>query len=211
MNLTTSSFPRSLLTEIRTELQLLGFVYKGRRWYEKPLNSEATGIVTLASNSHRGDPAIYINPSLGVRHERIERLLNELCHQTATKFLPATIGTSLGYATSAGKHIMYSFLPGANTKSDVTRLVRAIAQDGLKWMEGNHTINAILEGLVGFKYAPRDHARFRIPLIYYIKADYESSRVSIQKGLEEIGKNQDAYSEQYRLLANGLSGRLVHP
>jgi hypothetical protein len=193
MNQTSSTFLRSLLTKLRTQLELAGFVYKGRSWYEKPLSSDSTGIVTLASNFYPDDPAVYINPSLGVRHERLERLLAELCGQKPTKFLPATIGSSLGYVTSAGKHIMYSFLP--DIANDVSGLVGAIEHDGLKWMEANQTAEAILDGLANFKYAPQDRARFRIPLICYFKGDYESTRRWL-------------HWDMYRRFATGLLDRL---
>jgi hypothetical protein len=204
MNGIRSSFLRTLLTEIRAQLQAAGFSYRGRSWYEKPLGSGATAIVTLAPNTHRGDQAVYINPSLGIRHEQLEQLLAQLSRTEPGKFTPATIGTSLGYATPARKHIMYSFTPGDEFSDKVKGLVQAISKDGLTWMQKNQSIDAIYDGLAAFRFADRDAARFRIPLVHYLRGDYESACVSARRGLEDIGNNQDLYSQRYRQLANGL-------
>lgn len=199
-----SSFLRALLTETRAQLESAGFTYRGRSWYEKPLTDEATAIVTLASNTYRGDPAVYINPSLGIRHERLEHLLAELSGSPLGKFPPATIGTPLGYATPAGKHVTYSFTPGDQLRDKVKSLVETISKDGLAWMQKNQTVDAIYDGLAAFKFAARDGARFRIPLVHYLRGDYESASVSARRGLEEIGTNKDLYSQHYRQFAHGL-------
>jgi hypothetical protein len=201
---TRSSFLRTLLTETRAQLEAAGFTYRGRSWYERPLGSETTAIVTLASNTYRGDPAVYINPSLGIRHERLEQLLAELSGHQLGKFPPATISTSLGYVTPAGKHIMYSFTAGDELSAKVKGLVQTISKDGLPWMQKNQSVDAIYDGLAGFKFAARDGARFRVPLVHYLKGDYESACVAARRGLEEIGTNQDLYSQRYRHFANGL-------
>lgn len=200
---TRSSFLKSLFTEMRAQLGAAGFTYRGRSWYERPLSSETTAIATLASDTFRGDSAVYINPSLGIRHERLEQLLAELSGYELGKFPPATIGISLGYATPTGKHIMYPFTPG-EVSAKVKDLVQTISKDGLSWMQKNQTIDAIHDALAKFKFATRDSARFRIPLVYYLKGDYESACVATRRGLEEIGANQDVYSQRYRHFANAL-------
>lgn len=205
---TRSNFLRALLTETRAQLEAAGFTYRGRSWYERPLGSETTAIVTLASNTYRGDSAIYINPSLGIRHERLEELLAELSGHQLGKYPAATISTSLGYVSPDGKHALYSFTPGDELSAKVKGLVRTISKDGLAWMLKYETLDSLLEGLVTFKYSPRDQARLRIPLVHYLVGDYDSARLSLQEEGDQLAANHDVYSDQYRRLAQGLSTRL---
>jgi hypothetical protein len=99
---------------------------------------------------------------------------------------------------------MYPFTPGDELSAKVKGLVKTITKDGLPWMQENQTADAIYDGLAGLKFAARDGARFRVPLVHYLKGDYESACVAARKGLEEIGTNQDLYSQRYRHFANAL-------
>ena len=200
---------RSLLVEFRTGLKSIGFEYRGRSWYDKRLNTDLLGVVTLASNSYLNDPAIYIVPSVGVTHEPLEKLLAQLSGRRPGRFLPATISTPLGYVTPMAKFLKYTFDPRSMVANEAETLLQTIERFGVKWMESNQSLDLLMQGLVTYKYASRDRARLRIPLIYYVKKDYASARASITDGLREIGEERNQYSDEYRQFAAGLLKRLA--
>lgn len=203
-----AGFLRELLVGVKTALRAEGFGYRGRSWYEMRLGPDTLGVVTLASNSYLNDPAIYLSPSVGVTHEPLERLLSNLCGLPLTKFLPATISSSLGYLTPARKYITYAFLPDDSLESGTQALVEAIGRYGVPWMRDHQQPDVMLEDLLTLKYSTRDHARFRVPLIFYLKKDYASAHDWIDKGLAEIGEKRNAYNDHYRQFAKGLLRKL---
>jgi len=192
-------------------MESTGFAYLGRYWYTKPLSAEATGIVSLPLTSYRDDPAVYVTPSIAVRHERLERLVAELCGKPQDKFLPSSIGTSLVRLTNVKEHGLPSLHPAPDIQQQIAQLVSVIYNYGFSWMEENHTLNAILQGSLEFKYSSRPHARFRIPTIYYLKGDPDSAHFWVERGLAEIGPDQNIYADQYRRFATALVARLGAP
>jgi hypothetical protein len=192
-------------------MESIGFAYLGRYWYTKPLGAESTGVVSLPVTSHRDDPAVYVTPGLGVRHERLERLIAELCGKPQDKFLPSSIGTSLVRLTNMNEHGLPSLHPAPNIQGQIAELVSVIYDYGFKWMKENATLDAILQGSLEFRYSWRDHARFRIPAIYYLKGDQDSASFWIERGLAEVGPDENIYADQYRRFAKGLLDRLGSP
>lgn len=160
--------------------------------------------MTVITNYYKSDPSIYVNVSLGVVHERIEGLLAQLLGQKPSMKMPATIGISLGYVTPENKYVMYQFGPEDEIEKRAHELAASVERYGLDWMKHNQTLDAMLDGMMTSRLCSRDRARFRIPVIYYLRSELFASHASLSRGLSEIDGNNDTYSEQFRQFAMGL-------
>ena len=208
MTATRAAYLRNILREIRELLESLGFRYQGRRWYDKQLNADVLGVVALPSTTYRDDPVIYVNPSVGVTDLRLERLITDLSGRNTGKFLPATVGSSIGYVTPASRFITYSFAPNENVETAARRMIEAIKASALPWMEAHNKLELMLPDLLNFKYSTRDQARFEIPGAYYILGDHKSARDWVAHGLKEIESFQGTYAAQYRQFSARLLARI---
>jgi hypothetical protein len=71
-------------------------------------------------------------------------------------------------------------------------------------MQEHQSIEAMLQDMINCKYCTKDRARFKLPIAYFLLGDYGEARRELREGMAQIGSQQDAYSEQYRRLSEGL-------
>jgi hypothetical protein len=176
--------------------------------FTKQIGPDVLGVVTLGVVV-LDDGTVEVDPSSGVRHEPLERLLAELTGQKHHGYLPATIGSAIGYITPAKRFLIFTpFTTSGDPAPDVQHIVETITRYGFRWMEENQSLDALLHGMVDFKYIGRDGARFRVPLIYYLKGEFEATGRSLEEGLAEVGETPGPVSDQFRRFAKALLNRL---
>jgi hypothetical protein len=201
------SFVKCVLQHLQAGLQSEGRKKRSPISFTRELTPEVTGIVTLGANVY-DDATLQIDPSVGVRHERVERLLAELTGQNHRGSLAATIGSAIGYLTPRKQFLIFApFSVEDDPVPGAQQIVATIKRYGFTWMEENQTLDAMMKAMSDFKYVDRWHARFRMPLIQYLLGDYEAARVSVERGLVEIGDSQGPLSDQFKRLAEGLLER----
>jgi hypothetical protein len=77
----------AVISDAERELKLLGF-RKTKGVYVLPLEDDAFGWLGFNTATHRSDKRVGINPVVGVRHERIEKMVGELMGETDARVRP---------------------------------------------------------------------------------------------------------------------------
>ena len=194
-------FVRAVLTRCRHSLEELGFEYLGRSWYEIMLTSETRGLVALPSTTYRDDPCVYVNPSIGVRHEALDKLISGLSGRSDSKYAAATISLALGYATAGKTFKSFVFCPGVDIEPIIKHLKVDISQDGMTWLREHADLETMGRDLRDLKNVTRDRARFNLPAALFLLGDLKGARSEIQRGLAELSNTENLYAEQYRTFA----------
>src|SRR5437667_1439010 len=92
------------------------------------LNGEVVGWLGLNTAYYRNGVAI--NPVIGVRDQKLERLVAESLDMKPHQYLPATFGTNVGYLTPQKKYAAWSFQEGKDCEDLVTQMAAIVEKFG---------------------------------------------------------------------------------
>lgn len=195
---------------IASELRPLGFL-KSKSIYLCPLGEDASGWLGLNAATHRSDGRIGINPVVGVRHERIENMIEGLLGEKESRLAP-TISTPLGYLMPEGQYLEWLFEPPPfDNASECEKIVKAVETYGVPFMKSNAALEDIIRDLEQLRFASRDTALYRSPIAYLLAGKTELAVAHVKKQLEEVEERNDLAAQQYKIFASNLLEDINRP
>jgi hypothetical protein len=124
-----------IISIVESKLKRLGF-RKTKSIYVCPLAEDACGWLGLSTATHRSDGRVGINPVVGVRHERIEKMLEDLLRESRAS---ATISIPLGYLTPDRRFLEWLFEPPPfDCRSECERMVQTVELYGIPFMKSKN-------------------------------------------------------------------------
>lgn len=112
------------------ELVKLGFKKRKTGILTFPVNEELDGWVGLNSEVQFRDGSIAINPFIGVRYNRLHKLIAELEGEKYHPYMPPTTVKNIGYLTSDRSFKQYVFAPESDLQNSVGEMALDIERYG---------------------------------------------------------------------------------
>jgi hypothetical protein len=203
MLMTAKSLLADVLKMAERELKLLGF-RKTKGVYIHELTDDAVGWVGLNAASHRSDRRVGINPVVGIRHQKIEGMVEEFMAEKESRLTP-TISTSVGYLMPEGRYLEWLFeLAPFDYDAECRRMVKAVEVYGIPFMNSNSKLVQVLQNLEGLRFASKDATIYKLPVAYILSGKRDSATAYVERQLKELGERQDIAARQYKTFASNL-------
>lgn len=200
------AFHRQTVKTIGNLMIQAGFRQQSTKSFTLAINPDINGLVSLTVITEPGEEGIHIGPFLGVRHEKLERMVSELTGVEFSLEATATLHTALGYVTPSASYHEFPF--SRTTAELVSReMVQMIVQYGVPWMRTYDSLEKITKALIE-KY--RDAARTRIPVVYYLKGNCDRAKMALEREVLALRNEEGAIPDQYRQFAAKLLARCQH-
>lgn len=185
----------------------LGFKKRAGHVFTLDLAPEVLGWLGLnRATKHRAPGEVEINPVVGVRFQRVERLVAECCREKFHPYLPPTISSPVGYLMPARRYAAWVF--GAGRSANVaTDMAHAIATYGIAFMRSVGDLAELRRQLRGRQGAEHQLA-YRRPAAALVAGDLEQARVLLDEEMAAIGARTDVAAAAFREFAEVLRGRL---
>lgn len=127
--------------QITELLDPLGLRQRTQDVFTRVLNAETLGWLGLNRAVHREDGALEINPMIGVRNQRLEKLVAELAGRRFHPYLPPSVAVNLGYLSRERRYVPYLFYEDDQVGEKAKALADAIASDGYAFMEASYGLS----------------------------------------------------------------------
>jgi hypothetical protein len=194
-----------IISIVESKLKRLGF-RKTKSIYVCPLAEDACGWLGLSTATHRSDGRVGINPVVGVRHERIEKMLEDLLRESRAS---ATISIPLGYLTPDRRFLEWLFeLPPFDCRSECERMVQAVELYGIPFMKSKTRLEDLLQDLEQLRFTVRENAVYRVPIAYLLSGKTEMAEATVKKQLAELETHNDLFAQAYKRFASNFLQRV---
>lgn len=147
-----------------------------------------------------------MSPSVGVRHEPIERFVAEL---TAQKTIGATLASNVGYLTPDHAYLMFTVVEDSNPTARIQELMSIVTEFALPWVNRDEDLDSFIADMAGsYSYMGRDSARLRRPAAYFLKGEFDKVRQLLSDGARGLDGRDGRVAQEYRRFASSLHDRL---
>jgi len=198
-----------VLDAVKPLLTKLGFHTRRGGIFTIELSEHVLGWLGLnRATKHRLAGEVEINPVVGVSHEQIERLVDELRGEKPEGYVPATISTPLGYLLPEGRYRAWIFTDD-RAEAVAADMVATIAEYGLPFMRSFTDLDSLSRALEPrSKFAIEDNAQYRRPLAWLLAGDEKRAFAELEKALALLGERSDIAATDLRRFANAFANRL---
>jgi hypothetical protein len=144
-----------------------------------------------------------VNPTIGVRHEKLESVLIELSPDLSDAPFPS-ITRPLGYLMPDRSFRSWVFKEGVDGNSTAREIVSAVVEYGGEFISRfsdwpTFSSEAESSGLI------LDHMRAKtIPIIEALNGNVDRARELVASELVKVADGEDFYSKSYRIFAQGF-------
>jgi hypothetical protein len=158
------------------------------------------------ATKHYGGAAVEINPVVGVRHQRVERLVAELRGETFHEYVPPTVSRPLGYLMPSGRYEGWLF-EAASVNAKAAALSNAIADYGLPVMRsisGLDELRRKIEESWGFSH----QLVYRLPVVRWLEGDESGAINALDASAHELGDRNDPAAGELRSFIRAFRARI---
>jgi hypothetical protein len=174
-----------------------------KKWnvYVLPLRESVSGWIGLGRLTNCGPNRVGISPTVGVRYERIESIIERLSDWRR----PApTISTNVGYLMPQRDYVEWIFEPSPfDYVAEAEKVVQAISLHGLPFMKANSSLDTIVADLENLLFTYKESAAYRLPAAYLVAGKRELAVAYVQHHQESLAGHPDA-ERRYGTFTNAL-------
>lgn len=188
-----------------TELARLGF----RRRSQGVLTLDADGDVLgwLGLNRATRHGVLEVNPVVGVRHQRVERLVAELTGARFHPWSPPTLSSHLGYLMPQRAYLPWVVRAVEEAPGVAAAMAAAVAEHGLPFVRANASLAVLAASLAGGTGMP-EQVGYRLPVAWHLLGDDARAEQVLASGLARLGEADHPAAREFRGFAEGLRWRL---
>ena len=175
----------------------------GRQVAVKTLDADTLGWIGLNMGTK---PSIHVNPIVGVRNQKVERIVASLLQEPFRETLPATVAGNIGYLSGGGNSFKSVSLASASEIRDGTKeVIEDIRLRGLPFMEANRNLGHLRGTLDGISFSgiPEQVAMRRPVVLQLLGRPSEGVQV-VQEWEAKLGERRDPAAERYRRFARAF-------
>ena len=195
-----TDFTKTVVTLVQEKLGSLGFQKRKYGIMVMAVSEDVIGLVGLNTAHGRGPGILEINPVVGVRNQRVERLVADLLGRPYDEVNPYSAGVHVGYLSPESRYHPYVFEQSAPVDDLANELVDAIRKYGLPFFRSNVTLPALLETMRRRGIAIV--TVYRIPVVLHLLGRSAEANTFLSEELAKIGAQTDPASEQLRRFAD---------
>jgi hypothetical protein len=200
------SLKNELASLIVKECVRLGYSKHAKLIFSKALGGDSLGVLAFGFGFDNG---LFIDPSAGIMNRPIELTLAELTGKKVKQYSPLTLGALLGHVPPLHDVLWYRIQAGETPEREVDRMMGAITTFAVPWIDRHTNLDAFIQDLSTGVGTIKQHSRLRLPVAYYLKKDFETTRRLLIDGLHELGSSVTGpVTTEYREFAERLLARL---
>jgi hypothetical protein len=198
------------ILDVKLLLTQLGFRKRAGKIFTIDIVDGVLGWLGLnTATEHRRVGKFEVNPVVGVRYEKIERLVTELRGEKFHAYAPPTLSTPLGYLLPECRFRTWVFGPG-HTSEAAVEIIGAISNYGLPFMRLMSQLSELCRELD----KDRGHAHqfdYRRPVAWMLAGRPARARQAIDESLSRLGDRSDPAAQELRRFCDALAHRLDTP
>ncbi len=192
---------------IRPGLEHMGFRKRAGRIFTRELSPDILGAVSFAARLERAGVAVDMSANVGVRFQRLERILAELAGLPYDSYNPDTIFTALLALMPKSRRLQWSFDNTKPVRPEAESLLAAICDYGLPYIENHATLDAVIEA--GYRLSKSESLAYRLPMALMLTGRAKEARQAVAGRLSSIDSRTDPAAGIYRTFAARFLDRLA--
>ncbi len=204
----SKDFTKAVFALVQERLVSLGFRKRKQGILSLPVAEDVLGLVGLnKATGGRGPGILEINPVVGVRNQRVERLVAELVGEPFDELSPFSAGANVGYLSPQSKYQPFIFTETAPLYGPADQLVDAIRTHGIPFIQSNVPLPMLLETMRLNRFAIQIVAVYRIPVALHLLGKCAEADTVLNDELARLEVRTDPAAERFRVFANRLKER----
>lgn len=185
-------------------LSVLGFSKRKPGVLTLKMSADTVGWIGL-NTANRNQPGLLeLNLVIGIRNQRIERLVADLLHERFDEVIPPTLARHIGYLMPSHEYQPYVFLKGGNVEETISNLVRDVREFGLPFINLHADLAYLVSKLGSRDFGADFMAAYRIPAGLFLLGQMDDASRFITTELEKVEGRGDAASMRFRSFGTSL-------
>lgn len=206
----TIKITKEILMLIEPRLSKFGLFQVSASYYTLPMADESIGTLGLNVANFPEDSLITINPVIGVRSQRIEKLVSELKEIEFNSFGPPTISSPVGYLMPQKSYKTWTFRSEeklARKEGTASEMASAIETYGIPYMRQYCSLDQVHEYMVS--QSPNELTLYRLPVAMFLLGRPIEAEKFVRGTLRDIASRTDKAADFYRKFADNFLALLV--
>ena len=172
--------------------------------YTVELGDDVLGWLGLNRATHKTGGSLLVNPVVGVRNQKLERVVAQLCDTKFHAYIPPSISTGVGFLMPEQHFLEWTFSPEHDPTATASELVQAVQQFGLPFMRANADLQQLLNTMMHSRFGIPDQLVYRIPVALMMLGQTKSAEAEVDKELARLADADYPAADNYRKFANAF-------
>jgi len=194
-------FVKNVFRLLRADLASLGFEKRTRGILTITVSSDVLGWLGLNIATRGQKDFIEINPVIGVRNQRIEKLIADILGERFDEVIPPTLTKSIGYLTPENRYISYNFSSQNPPDPVVASLIASVGKFGLPFIERHVEMATLVNSLRTGKFSIPFMVAYRVPAGLYLLGQNKDAISYLNAELVKIGDRDDPAATRFKSFA----------
>lgn len=194
---------------IHERLAELGFQPRRLGILSCDLADDVIGWLGLNTATRGQKGVIEVNPVVGIRHQRIERLLAELMAEPFDDLVPPTIAGNVGYLSPPHRYLTFTFGVALCNNQISDQLAEAINRHALTFMKKIINLDALVQAMQeNPPLGMVEQLQYRLPIALWLLGDTQHAKNSLGRSIAKMEPRSDPAATRYRAFAAALFDRI---
>jgi hypothetical protein len=210
--MSSKEIKKKVLASLHQKFLDLGFRKRKYGIFACDASKDVLGLVGL-NTARRGVGVLEINPVVGVRNQRVERLVAELEGSVFDEVSPFDASANVGYLSPASSYRAFLFADGEpldKTDKTVDQLAEAVRNFGLPFIDANVPLPSLLETMRSGRFGIQFVAAYRIPAALHLLGRDREAEAFLDSELTKLNAAHDPAAERFRRFAACFRERLLN-
>jgi hypothetical protein len=195
----TSPFDRPSAQQLFARFVESGLRQRTSGVFTMELGGDVVAWLGMNTASHAGPPgSLVLNPVVGVRHQRVERVVSELSGTKFHQYVPPTISLPLRYLVEPDQRHDWEFSPdGTGDQLTVDRVAHGIDTAGMAYWHSRSEPEVLEEDLR--QLVPHNQqASYRLPALLREQGHADRAREVAAQIADSLGTRDDDAAHELR-------------
>lgn len=151
---------------------------------------------------------VEINPVVGVRHQRVERLVAELLGEDFNETVPPTAAANVGYLSESDRYEAFIFDGTRPDEEIASELGEMVSGPGIAFVAGNTSLEDLANTLATSGSLMPEQTAYRLPAALFLLGRFEDAEGALDSKLRKIGPRTDPAATRFSSFAARLRERM---
>jgi len=200
----SKSFAATVRASVHQSLAEIGFQKRKQGIPFRIVSDDVLAFVGLnTARSGRGPGVLEINTVVGIRNQRVEKLVSALDEFPYNEVSPFTASANVGYLSPVDRYTPFLFREAEPIDPISAELAAAVRDHGLPFVETNGDLATLLTTLRSPRRSIQFQSAYRIPVVlHFLERDEEAlTYLEGQVAKLDSSKQSDPAAEQFRRFA----------
>jgi hypothetical protein len=186
-----------------------GFRKRSGDVFTQAVAPDVLGWLGLNRAVSRGDGLLEVNPVVGIRHQRLERVVADLLGASFHEYTPPTVSIHLGYPMPEGRYRPWLFGGDLPTDAVAAEMADSIMTYGVPFMTDRASLSAIVSLMADSRIGIAEQLAFRRPVGYFLLGEPGRARDAARDSVSQLGDRRDLAAQRLRAFAKAFENRLA--